>query len=178
MSLSLYDTSVPVFTQLLTAASHNLDKAAAFAEAKKIDPGILFGSRLYPDMFPFIRQIQTACDNAKGASARIANVEIPRFADDETTIDQLKARIQKTIDFMAGLDRKAFDGAEERDVTLTQGGTERKVNAKTYLLSQALPNFFFHVTTAYAILRHNGVELGKRDYMTGQPIRKPEAVPA
>jgi hypothetical protein len=176
MALSLYDTSVPVFTQLLTAASHNLDKAAAFAQAKKIDAGILLASRLYPDMFPLIRQIQTAADNAKGASARLAGVEIPRFSDNETTIDELKTRIRKTLDFMAGLDRRAFEGAEDRDITLMMSGRERVMKGKAYLLTHALPNFFFHITTAYAILRHNGVELGKRDFMTGQSVQAPAAV--
>jgi len=169
MSLSLYDSSVPVYIQMLTAVSRNLDKVAAFCEAKKIDPAVLLGCRLYPDMFPLMRQVQVAGDNAKGPAARLAGVPVPSYEDNEKTIAELKARIAKTNEFLGTLDRKAFDGAEERDIKFVTSGRERVMKGQAYLLSHALPNFFFHVTTAYAIMRHNGVELGKRDFLVGQP---------
>ncbi len=165
MPLSIYDASVPVFTRLLTGLSAVLDKANAFAEARKIDPAVILATRLYPDMFPLSRQVQSSTDHAKGASARLARVEVPKFPDVETTFPELKARIDKTVAFIGGLDRAAFDGAEDRDITLITGGRERVLNGQDYFLTSGLPNFYFHVTTAYAILRHMGLEIGKRDFL-------------
>lgn len=165
MTITMYDISVPVFTRMLTNLSGILDGAAAYAAAKKIDPAVLLSARLYPDMFPLTRQVQSSTDHANRASARLAMVEIPRFPDVETTIDELKARIGRAIAFIGGIDPGAFIGAEDRDVTLVTGGRERTMNAKEYFLTSALPNFFFHVTTAYDILRHNGLEIGKSRYL-------------
>ena len=167
MAISMYRASVPVFLQLLPALSACLDKAAAYAAAKKIDPAVLLQSRLYPDMFPYLRQIQIATDFAKGTVARLAGQEPPKYEDNETTIDQLKARIAKTVDFIKEFKPAQIDGSEERDISINLGGEMRKFKGENYLVGFALPNFYFHVTTAYAILRHNGLDLGKRDYMRG-----------
>lgn len=164
MTITMYDVSVPVFTRMLTNLSGILDSTAEYAAAKKIDPAVLLSAR-HPDMFPLTRQIQSSTDHANRASARLARVEIPRFPDVETTIDELKARIGRALDFIGGIDPSAFIGAEDRDVTLVTGGRERTMNAKEYFLTSALPNFFFHVTTAYNILRHNGLEIGKSRYL-------------
>jgi hypothetical protein len=169
MAFTIYQASVPVFQRRLTALSAIIDKAAAFAEARKIDPVTLIHFRLYPDMFPFARQVQTATDHAKGATARLAGLEVPRYADTESSFDELKARIAKTLQFIDAVEPGAMDGAEDREVTLTIGGKERTLKGGFYLLNHAMPNFYFHVTTAYAILRHNGVELGKNDFMGSAP---------
>jgi hypothetical protein len=150
---------------MLPAMSGCLDKAAAYAAAKKVDPAVLLQSRLYPDMFPLVRQVQIATDFAKGTVARLAGLEPPKYDDNETSIDQLKARIAKTVDFIKEFKPSQIDGSEERDIAIVLGGQTRSFKGENYLVGFALPNFFFHVTTAYAILRHNGVELGKGDYM-------------
>ncbi len=165
MSSNLYTSSVPVFTQYLTSLSSLLSKAAAHAEAKKIDPTVFVGARIAPDMFPLARQVQIATDHAKGACGRLASVDIPSFADTETTFPELQQRITKTLDFIKGLKPAQFDGAAERDVTLTIAGQKISWKGNIYLNHFALPNFYFHATTTYAILRHNGVEVGKRDFM-------------
>jgi len=165
MAISMYRASAPVFLQMLPAMSACLDKAAAYAAAKKCDPSVLLQSRLYPDMFPLVRQIQVAADFAKGTVARLAGQEPPKFEDNETTIDQLKARIARTVDVVKEFKPSQIDGSEERDIAIVLGGQTRNFKGENYLIGFALPNFFFHVTTAYAILRHNGVELGKGDYM-------------
>jgi hypothetical protein len=165
MAFSIYQASVPVFQRRLTALSAVIDKAAAHAEARKIDPAVLVNARLYPDMYPFSRQVQTATDHAKGATARLAGLDVPRYADTESTFDELKARIAKTLEFIDAVEASAMDGAEDRDVTLMLGGKERTLKGAFYLLNSAMPNFYFHVTTAYDILRHNGVELGKSDFL-------------
>ena len=165
MSLSMHQASAPVFIQGLKGLSGVLTKAVAHAEARKIDPAVLLQSRLYPDMFPLVRQVQIACDFAKGAAGRLAGAELPAFEDNETTIDELKARIDRTIAFIEGLNPSAFDGAAERDITLVRRGETSVVKGLAYLQQQAMPNFYFHVATAYAILRHNGVEIGKRDFI-------------
>jgi hypothetical protein len=157
--------SQPVFLQMLKALSANLDKAVAHAQAKKIDPSVLVNARLAPDMFPLSRQVQIATDHAKGATARLSGRENPKYEDTESTIDELKARIAKTLAFVSSVPAAEIDGSEEKDITLTIGGQPRTLKGQRYLLHNALPNFFFHVTTAYDILRHNGVEVGKRDYM-------------
>jgi hypothetical protein len=165
MAISMFKASVPLFLQGLGCQAAILDKAAAYAEAKKIDPSVLLTSRLYPDMFPFTRQLQIAGDFAKGATARLAGAEVPSYADSETTIDELKQRIAKTIGFISGFKPEQIDGSEERDINLKVGGQDMAFKGQHYLVHFVLPNFFFHLTTAYAILRHNGVELGKRDFM-------------
>jgi uncharacterized protein len=165
MTLSLHDASVPVFRQMLAALSDILDKAAAQASERGIDPSTLIEARLAPDMFPLARQVQIATDHAKGATARLAGHDVPSYADDETTLDELKARIAKTLTFIESMPPAAMQGAETRDIVLKIGGRELRFDGRTYLLHFALPNFFFHVTTAYNILRANGIEIGKRDFM-------------
>jgi uncharacterized protein len=161
----MYQTSVPRFANMLRNLSAILDKAQAHAEGRKIDPAVLLGSRLYPDMFPLKRQVQIACDTAKGAVARLAGVEVPKHEDSEETIAELKARIAKTIDFIQTIKPAQIDGSEEKGIHLKLGAREVDYKGMQYLLGHALPNFYFHVTTAYGILRHNGVELAKRDYL-------------
>ena len=165
MPLSMYQASVPVFLHTLAALSAILDKAAAHATQRKIEPSVLLSTRLFPDMFPLLRQVQLAADFAKGASARLAGIEVPKFADTETTFDELKARIAKTIDFVKSLNAAQIDGSESREVTIPIGGKPQSFKGQAYLLHFALPNFFFHATTAYDILRHCGVEVGKRDFL-------------
>ena len=167
MPLSMHDVSVPVFTQMLSGLSGILDKAAAFAAARRIDPAVILGARLALDMFPFSRQVQLSSDYAKGATARLAGVDVPRYADTEASFEELKARIAKTADFIERLDKAAFDGAETRPIVLMIGGRERTLPGQTYFFTVALPNFYFHVTTAYDILRHYGVGIGKRDFLGG-----------
>jgi hypothetical protein len=166
MTVSMYQVSVPVFKQMLGALSAVLAKAEAHAEAKKIVPDALLQARLYPDMFPLLRQVQIACDFAKSVSARIAEVEVPSYEDSEASFPDLQARIAKTLAFIGGLQASQIDGGEERRI-VTQGGTpkEKIFSGQSYLLNYGLPHFFFHTTTAYAILRHNGVEVGKKDYI-------------
>lgn len=161
----MYQASAPRFVNILKNLSAILDKAQAHAEARKIDPAVLLGSRLYPDMFPMKRQVQIACDTAKGAVARLAGVEVPRHEDGEETVAELKARIAKTIDFIQTVKPAQIDGSEEKNIHLKLGAREVDYKGMQYLLGHALPNFYFHVTTAYDILRHNGVELAKRDYL-------------
>jgi len=162
---TMYQASVPVFRQMLGALNACIDKAIAHAEAKKIDPAVFPQLRLYPDMLPFTRQITIACDFAKGASARLAGVEVPKFEDTETTLPELKARIAKTLDFIGSLKPAQFDGAETREITIPLRGEQQVFKGQPYLLHFAMPNFYFHTTTAYAILRHNGVEIGKTDFI-------------
>lgn len=165
MRISMYAASVPVFARMLGNLSAILDKAAAHAEQKKIDPAVLLNARLYPDMFALTKQVQIACDFAKGAVARLAGREPPQYEDNETTIADLKARIARTIDYIRGFEPEQLDGSETREVELKIRGETVKYPGLTYLLQVATPNFYFHVTTAYGILRHNGVELGKRDFV-------------
>lgn len=165
MPLSMHDASLSVFAQGLKGLAGVLDKAAAHAEARKIDPQALLQARLFPDMFPLARQVQIAADFAKGASCRLAGAEIPAWEDDEASFEELKARVRKTIDLITSLDAAAFEGAEDRDIALVRRGETSIHKGQAYLLQQALPNFYFHLTTAYAILRHNGVEIGKRDFL-------------
>jgi hypothetical protein len=166
MTISLYAASIPVFKQLLTALGDVLNKAEAHATARKIEPDALLQARLYPDMFPLIRQVQIAVDFAKGVSARLAGVEVPSFSDDDKTFADLQAKLAQVLGFITGLDAALIDGQEAREI-ITRPGTdkEKRFTGQSYLLSYGLPQFFFHVTTAYAILRHNGVEIGKRDFM-------------
>lgn len=163
--MSLYHATIPVFRQMLGGLSAIMDKAAAHAEAKKIDPAVFTNGRIAPDMFPFTRQILIAADFAKGASARLCGVEVPKFEDTETSFADLKARIQKTLDFLATLKPAQFDGAETREITIPLRGEPTTFKGRAYLFHFALPNFFFHTTTAYDILRHLGVEIGKPDFI-------------
>ena len=161
----MYQASAPRFVNTLKNLSAILDKAQAHAEARKIDPAVLINFRLYPDMLPMKRQVQIACDSAKGAVARLAGVEVPRYEDTEENFAELKARIAKTIDFIQTIKPAQIDGSEEKNIHLKLGAREIDYKGMQYLLGHALPNFYFHVTTAYDILRHNGVELAKRDYL-------------
>jgi hypothetical protein len=164
MSLSMYQSSVPVFVRGLTNLREILRKARNHAEAKKIEPAVLLASRLYPDMHPLTRQVQIASDAAKFCAARLAGAEPPSFDDTEATFDELEARIDKTIAYVSAIAAAQIDGSEERFVKLKLPSGTIELKGAAYLLGFALPNFYFHVTTAYDILRHNGVELGKFDY--------------
>jgi hypothetical protein len=168
MNISMYQASAPRFVNSLKNLSVILDKAQAHADAKKIDPTVLTSDRLYPDMFTLARQVQVACDTAKGAVARLAGIDIPKHEDTEQTFADLKARIAKTIEFIGTVKPAQIDGAEDKEIVLKLRGGEVKFRGMQYLLGFAHPNFYFHVTTAYNILRHNGVEIGKPDYI-GNP---------
>jgi len=165
--MNMYDASVPVFTHFLRSLSAILKKAEAHCAAKKIDPSIILSARLAPDMFALTRQVQIASDAAKGAGARLTGIAVPSWPDEEKTFDELQARIAKTIEFLASLKPEQFAGAETRDIMIKAGGRELNFKGFTYLETYAKPNFYFHVTTAYAILRHNGIELGKPDFLAG-----------
>jgi len=165
MQITMYDTLVPTANRMLGNLSAFLDKAEAFAATKKIDAAVLLNSRLAPDMFPLTRQVQIAADMVKGAAARLSGTEVPKFEDNETTIAELKARIAKTLAFVNGVDAAKFGGSEDREVTLQARTGDRHFKGLSYLRDYVLPNVYFHTTTAYAILRHNGVELGKNDFM-------------
>ena len=165
MPLSMYQASAPVFVQGLTGLLTALDKAGAYVEQRKIEPAALLQARLYPDMFPFARQVQIATDFAKGAVARLAGGEPPAYDDKETTLAELAARVNATVAYLGGFTAAQIDGSEDREITLVRRGEAGVVKGQPYLLKQAMPNFYFHLTTAYAILRHNGVELGKRDFL-------------
>jgi uncharacterized protein len=165
MNISMYRASVPVFQQMLPALSACLRKGADYAAQKKFDPAVLLQSRLYPDMLPLVRQVQIAADFAKGTAARLAGLEVPKYEDTETSFEQLYARIQKTLNYIGEFKPPQIDGSEEREVTMAMRTETRVFKGENYLVGFALPNFFFHVTTAYAILRHNGVEVGKADFI-------------
>jgi uncharacterized protein len=165
MSISMYQISIPVFNRILDNLSTILNKAAVHAEAKKIDPSVLINSRLAPDMFPLSRQVQIAADMVKGCAARLAMVDIPSFADTEASFPELQERIAKTQAFLKSIREDQINGSETRTVTIKLRGNDLTVVGLPYLTEFALPNFYFHVTTAYAILRHNGVEVGKMDFL-------------
>jgi hypothetical protein len=161
----MYQASVPAILQMLHALSANLDKAAEHEKANGVDPSELTTARLAPDMFPLTRQVQIATDHAKGIAARLSGRENPKYEDTESTLDQLKTRIAKTIAFVQSVPQSEIDGSEAKEITITPGGQPRTLSGERYLLHNALPNFFFHVTTAYDILRHKGVNIGQRDYL-------------
>ncbi len=166
MNHPMHTTSVPVFKQILNSLDVILSKAEEHANAKKIEASVFLQARLAPDMFPLIRQVQIAADFAKGVSARLAGVDVPEFEDTEVSFSDLHARLAKTLAFIDGLDASLFDDSETREIVLRPGTPkEKKLSGTAYLLGYGLPQFFFHATTTYAILRHNGVELGKRDFM-------------
>jgi hypothetical protein len=164
--------SLPVFEIGLNALSGVLDKAAAYAAAKKVDPAVLLGWRLAPDMFALTRQVQVACDQAKNGAARLAGAEPPKFEYTETSLDQLKQRIAKTLAYIQGLDAKAIDASADREITFPLGPTKGQMKGGDFLNHFVLPNFYFHLTAAYAIVRHCGVELGKRDFLGAIPIKR------
>jgi uncharacterized protein len=165
MPLSMFDLSAPRFVATLRALDAILAKAEAHAAAKKIEPAALVGARLFPDMLPLARQIQIASDQAKGACARLAGVELPKYEDNEQTFAELHERIAKTVAFVESFQPGQIDGSEEKPITLKVGGSDRTFTGHSYLVGFVWPNFYFHVVTAYNILRHNGVEIGKRDYL-------------
>ena len=165
MSISMYDVSIPIFTLSLTNLSAILDKAASHEQSKKVDPKVIPQARLIVDMLPLSAQIQIACDTAKGAAARLAGVEVPKHEDTEATLAELKARVAKTLDFVKTIKPEQLQGAETREIVLKFPQTTLKFSGINYLTNFVLPNFFFHVTTAYALLRKNGVDLGKRDFL-------------
>jgi hypothetical protein len=165
MPISMYQVAVPAFLQMLNSLSGVLDKAKAHVAERKIDPAVLLQYRLAPDMFPLTRQVQIATDHAKGCCARLAGVDVPKYSDDETTLADLKARIARTAEFVGSFQPEQIDGSEERDITITAGSRQLQFKGQQYLLHFALPNFYFHVTAAYAILRHCGVPIGKRDFL-------------
>lgn len=168
MSISMYEASLPVLVRGLTNLQNILGKAQAHAAEKQIDPSVFTQARLYPDMLPLMRQIYIASDTSKGCAARLADVEAPKYDDVEVTFDELHARLQKTIDYLNGFKAEQIDGSEERSITMKMRSGPVEFTGKSYLFGFVLPNFFFHVTTAYDILRHNGVELGKLDYLGGR----------
>jgi hypothetical protein len=165
MALSLYDVSIPPLIRGLTNLSAVLDKAAAHAEAKKIDPAVLAQARLYPDMHPLTRQVQIACDTAKGAAGRLAGIDIPKHEDNEVSLAELKQRIGKTLDFLKTVKASQFEGAESRSIEIKTPNRTLSFTGLTYLNHFVLPNFYFHETIAYALLRHGGVEVGKMDFL-------------
>ncbi len=168
MNISMYQASAPRFVNILGNLSNILDKAQAHVDAKKLDPATLTTYRLFPDMLPMTKQIQIACDTAKGVVGRLAGVEIPVYEDNEKTLVDLKARVAKTIAFIQTLTPGQIDGTEDKEIVIKRGDKETHYKGMQFLLGHALPNFYFHVTTAYNILRHNGIEIGKRDYL-GNP---------
>jgi hypothetical protein len=165
MAISLYQASVPVFQQMLKALRGILVKAQQQAETMKVAPEVLLQARLYPNMFPLVRQVQIATDFAKGCPARLAGMDPPKYDDVETTFPELLARIDRVLEFLGTIRPAQVDGQEERTISLTIGGNPMTFAGQPYLLHFALPNFFFHLTTAYAILRHNGIDVGKRDFV-------------
>ena len=165
MSLSMYQASVPRIVNMLTNLDHLLDKALVHIESKKWNETALTQFRLYPDMLPMTRQVQIACDTAKGVVARLAGVDIPAYEDNEVSFADLKHRIAKTIAFINGFSAAQLDGSEDKDIVTKRGDVETRYKGMQFLLNHAMPNVYFHVTTVYAILRHNGVEIGKRDYL-------------
>jgi hypothetical protein len=172
MPFSMSQSSLPVFEIGLNALSGVLDKAAAFIAAKKVDAAVLLGWRLAPDMFALARQVQVACDQAKNGAARLASAEPPKFEDNETTLDQLKERIAKTVAFLKTLDAKAIDASADREITFPLGPKTGHMQGADYLNHFVLPNFYFHLAAAYAIVRHCGVEVGKRDFLGNIPIQR------
>jgi hypothetical protein len=165
MTISMYQALIPGSIKMLHNLSTLLAKVNAHCEARQIDPAVFLQSRLFPDMLPLTKQVQIATDMIKGAGARLAGVEIPKFADDETTIAQLQARLDKTVAFLTSLQAAQIDGSEEREITLQLRDRQIQFKGQAYLTDWVLPNFYFHVTTAYNLLRHGGVEIGKRDFL-------------
>ncbi len=167
MNISMYDASIPGLKHMLNSLAAILRKTAAHADSKKIDPDVFINARLAPDMLPLLKQVQIATDHAKGCAARLAGIDSPKFEDNEKTFDELQTRIAKTIAFLDGFKANQIDGSEERAIVLQLHETKLEFMGQDYLINWVLPNFYFHVTTAYNILRHNGVDIGKKDYLGG-----------
>ena len=167
MSISMFSASVPVCVSMLGNLSHMLDKLQAFVDEKKCDPNALLQYRLAPDMLPFTKQIHIACDAAKNGLARISGVEAPKFDDTETTVEEFKLRIQKTLDFIQTIPADKLNGTEDKEITFPVGKDTRTMKGEAFLKHWMVPNMYFHIMAAYLILRHNGVNLGKRDYLLG-----------
>jgi hypothetical protein len=165
MTISMYQASVPRIVNMLTNLDHLLDKALVHIESKKWNEAALTQFRLYPDMLPMTRQVQIACDTAKGVVARLAGVDIPAYEDNEVSFADLKQRITKTMAFINGFGPEQIDGTEDKDIVTKRGDVETHYKGMQFLLNHAMPNIYFHVTTVYTILRHNGIEIGKRDYL-------------
>ncbi len=165
MAISMYSASVPVFTRMLGHLAAWLDKAEAHAQAKKFDTSVYLAARLAPDMLPFTKQIQIACDAAKFGVARLAGVEAPKFDDSEASLAELRERIRRTVEFVSSVPAAAIEGTEDKDITVPRRDGNIVIKGEFYLKHYVQPNFYFHVTTAYALLRHNGVELGKGDFL-------------
>ena len=165
MTISMYQASVPTFTRALDNLAAILEKAAAHAQARKLDESVLLGSRLYPDMFPLVRQVQIATDTAKSGAGRLAGAEFPAHEDKESTLAELVARIRNTTAYLQGLKPAQIDGSENKTITWQTRSSTKNMQGLPYLMDHLLPNVHFHVTTAYCILRHNGVELGKKDFL-------------
>jgi hypothetical protein len=165
----LYQATIPVFEQTLTALDAFIDKASAHAAARKIEPSVLLGARLRPDMLPFVRQVQIVCDGAKNMTARVAGAEPPRFEDNEASFEDIKARIKKTRDYLGGIDSGDIDAGENREIVFPLGPNKMKMKGADYVFHFALLNYFFHLTTAYDILRYSGVDIGKRDFLGAVP---------
>ena len=165
MTISMYQASVPAFTRALNNLAYILEKAEQHATARKIDPAVLVNARLFPDMFPLAKQVQIASDISKGGAARLAGVEFPAYEDNEATFADLAQRCRKTVEFLKTLKPAQFEGAEDRTVTWKTRTAEKSMQGTPYLFNHVLPNVFFHTTTAYDILRHNGIELGKQDFL-------------
>lgn len=161
----MYDASIPVVSHFIRGLQAILKKAEAHCAAKKIDPNALLSARLFPDMFNLTKQVQLVSDFAKGIGARLSGAANPSYADEEKTFDDLQARLQKTLDFLSTLKKEQFADAATRPITIKVGGNDTTFSGSDYLMNSALPNFYFHLTTAYNILRHNGIELGKKDFM-------------
>ena len=165
MTISMYQASVPRIANMLTNLDHLLSKAQAHVDTKKLNEAALTQFRLYPDMFPLTRQVQIACDTAKGVIGRLSGTDIPAYEDNEVTIADLKQRVAKTMAYVESFSAAQIDGSEDKDIVTKRGDVETHYKGMQFLLNHAMPNIYFHVTTVYAILRHNGVELGKRDYL-------------
>ena len=165
MTISMFQASAPVFVQGLKGVDIVLDKAAAFAAERKVDPAVLLQTRLYPDMFAFTRQVQIVTDNAKGCMSRLAGQAPPSYEDVESSFDELKARVAKTLAHVESFTADQIDGSEDRPIVLKFPGGERHFTGQAYLLGHVLPNFFFHYATAYDLMRHNGVELAKKHFL-------------
>ncbi len=165
MTISMYQASVTVFVRTLTSLNVILSKAAAHAQAKKIDDSVFLSARLYPDMLPFVKQVHIATDFARGTAARLAGLEVPVFEDNEKTFAELMARVERTLEYLRTFKPAQIDGSETREIVRPIGGQPKKFTGINYLLQFALPNFYFHATTTYALLRHGGVEVGKMDFI-------------
>lgn len=165
MTVSMFQASVPPFIRALTNLAAILEKGRAFAQARKIDEAVLLGSRLYPDMFPLVRQVQIATDTARSGAGRLAGAEFPAYEDKETTFAELAARIQNTVTYLNTLQPTQIDGSEDKTISWQSRSSTKSMQGQPYLFNHLLPNVHFHVTTAYNILRHNGVEVGKKDFL-------------